>query len=127
VFIHDNGTIYLAKGDEFVSERQDDDNIFRIATINLASGMQVEVKRHFSQIRPGVFNSEGWELDIELDRESGLLLSRGVHDTGYGGHIRRSMNMVELISASQDLTYRAEVAYEASEEYLAAKKIAGQA
>lgn len=119
MYIHANGTIYLDKGDEFVSERQDDDNVFRLAIIKLASGMQLELKRHFSQIRPGVINSEGWELQIELDRESGELRPVGAFDSGYGGHIRRATNAAELLEAGRDIAHRAEVAYDESEEYLA--------
>lgn len=96
MYIHEDGTVFLGVGETFLNEHQDKENINRIMVLELANGQRVEITRHFSQIRPNVVSANGWDLNIELDPESGVLLSRGPLDWGYGWNMKRKQNSTTL-------------------------------
>jgi hypothetical protein len=110
MYIHIDGTVFLDPGDKFCEERQDKDNINRIATYVLANGQTMKIVRHFSMIRPAVVDCDGWELNIELDPETGVLLNRGPLDWGYGWNMKREDNSEELMTAATMLRDRATIA-----------------
>jgi hypothetical protein len=68
--INKDSSIQLEEGEEFVNERQDDDNIWRIITLQMPTGARVTVQRHFRQIGPIVRRRDGSYIGTHLDRET---------------------------------------------------------
>lgn len=66
--INERGSVQLEEGETFVNERQDDDNIWRIATFTLVNGAEVTLKRHFSTIGPCVYRPDGTKINTDYDR-----------------------------------------------------------
>lgn len=74
MIIHENGTIYLGKGDEFIEERQDERKTYWIVIIELANGLQAQVQRHYAIPNPPIVNYEGWDINIGVNKETGTFI-----------------------------------------------------
>jgi hypothetical protein len=72
--INKNSSIQLDEGEQFLSERQDEGNIWRTIKLRLASGGIVTVQRHFSQIGPVILRPDGTHIDTHLDRATGSVV-----------------------------------------------------